>query len=113
MAFINGKEVLFSPVVNISEYEKGKKAAYDEFWDTYQRNGDRRAYTYAFCGEGWTDESFDPKYPIIVEGSLTFFMRGAKVKDKRLYIDTSAATSLYNAFYQTSLKWWTQKTWIT
>lgn len=54
-------------------YEKGKAESepagdshYDAFWDVYQKNGERTEYTGAFRGEGWTDETFDPKYNIII-----------------------------------------------
>lgn len=43
-------------------FESGKKSEYDAFWDTYQDNGKRDNYNYAFYGRGWTDETFKPKY---------------------------------------------------
>ena len=46
-------------------YDKGKQDEYDRFWDTYQNFGNKRIYTYAFGGEGWTDELLKPKYPIV------------------------------------------------
>lgn len=64
-------------------YEKGKKAQYDEFWDSYQGNGKRRNYQYAFAGNdgstysAWTDVTFKPKYDIILgagfSGTNTFW----------------------------------------
>lgn len=45
-------------------YEAGKKAEYDEFWDTYQENGNRTSYNYAFA-RVWNDKFYNPKYPII------------------------------------------------
>lgn len=45
--------------------DTGGKSFYDEFWDTYQDNGNRFAYYYAFAGFGWNDDSFNPKYNII------------------------------------------------
>lgn len=44
--------------------EQGEKDAYDAFWDTYQENGERTHYAYAFAGRGWNDEVFKPKYPL-------------------------------------------------
>lgn len=49
----------------------GKQAEYDAFWDAYQENGNRTDYRYAFGGTGWTDEIFEPKYPITVNGANT------------------------------------------
>lgn len=43
-------------------YTEGKQAEYDRFWDTYQQNGNRTNYETAFAGEGWTNETFKPKY---------------------------------------------------
>lgn len=45
-------------------FDAGKKAEYDRFWDTYQQNGNRAYYVYAFGGEGWNDDTYKPKYPI-------------------------------------------------
>lgn len=44
-------------------YEAGKKAEYDEFWDTFQENGSRTNYGYAFY-KAWNDVIFKPKYDI-------------------------------------------------
>lgn len=43
-------------------YEAGRKAEYDEFWDTYQQNGTRTDYTCAFAS--WFKEVFYPKYDL-------------------------------------------------
>lgn len=45
-------------------YDEGVQAEYDRFWDAYQDNGNRANYTQAFYGIGWTDDSYNPKYPI-------------------------------------------------
>lgn len=45
-------------------FEEGKKAEYDEFWDSYQdynRAGDCDS---RFSGRGWNDITFKPKYDI-------------------------------------------------
>lgn len=41
-------------------YEAGKQAEYDSFWDTFQENGGRYNYQYAFSG--MPKELFKPKY---------------------------------------------------
>lgn len=46
-------------------YEAGQKAEYDKFWDSFQK--DRSAYSYAFYGQGWNDETFKPKYDIVIK----------------------------------------------
>ena len=41
----------------------GKQAEYDKFWDVYQQNGKRNNYNSAFA-MGWTDDIYNPKYPL-------------------------------------------------
>lgn len=45
----------------------GKQAEYDRFWDAYQESGNRSVYQYAFSS--WTDDVYDPKYPINISVS--------------------------------------------
>lgn len=45
-------------------YDAGKQAEYDAFWDVFQQNGISKAYNYSFCGNGWNDNTFRPKYDI-------------------------------------------------
>lgn len=49
--------------------EDGKQSEYDRFWDAYQNYGNRTQYNSAFAQLGWTDETFKPKYNIVLEGS--------------------------------------------
>lgn len=46
--------------------EQGKQAEYDRFWDAYQENGKRNFYQHGFANQGWTDETFKPKYDLIL-----------------------------------------------
>jgi hypothetical protein len=63
-------------------FEEGKQSEYDAFWDAYQKNGTRTNYAYEFCGNGWTDETFKPKYDIIPKGSNgTRMFNGCGVKN--------------------------------
>lgn len=43
-------------------FSAGKKSEYDEFWDVYQKNGNRDNYGNAFTGTGWNEKTFKPKY---------------------------------------------------
>lgn len=62
-------------VAGLEEGENnGRYNAYHEFWDTYQQMGNRRHYSYAFAGYGWTDETFKPKYDIIIGNSTSTAM---------------------------------------
>lgn len=49
-------------------YEAGKQAEWNSFWDAYQQNGKRENYFCGFCYGGWTDETYNPKYPITCKG---------------------------------------------
>ncbi len=55
-------------------HESGQKSEYDMFWDTLQENGERRSYFYAFFSSGlnWTDDIYNPKYPIVCGNSSTY-----------------------------------------
>lgn len=47
-------------------YDAAAQKAYNDFWDTFQQNGDRTTYEYAFAYV-WTNEMFKPKYNINVK----------------------------------------------
>lgn len=51
-------------------HENGKTAEQESFWDTYQQYGMRTGWVYAFYGRGWTDETYNPKYPISTSGAF-------------------------------------------
>lgn len=44
-------------------YEAGKKAEYDEFWDSFKNIWQTQ---YLFAGSAWNDTTFKPKYDLIV-----------------------------------------------
>ena len=82
-------------------YEAGKKSEYDRFWDNYQYNGERRVYDVAFgtfdtvVANGWNDNNFYPKYPIIATNLCRAFKACAitnlkeRLDDCGVYLDTS------------------------
>ena len=59
-----------------SVFEAGKKSQYDEFWDSFQQNGDRKNYISAF-GSQWTKETFKPKYPIRPTNANSMFFNNS------------------------------------
>lgn len=74
-------------------YGEGQKAEYDKFWDSYQLNGNRIIYDYAFYNSsdigGWNEEEFKPKYTI-APTSANNMCRWIGVADMSVYdIDTS------------------------
>lgn len=52
-------------------FTKGKQAQYDAFWDAFQENGTRIKYEFGFAGHAWNDETFKPKYDIILGTGYT------------------------------------------
>jgi len=60
-------------------YDAGKKAEYDAFWDAFQKKGQNSNYLCSFAGDGWTADTFRPKYNIPVGyGYMTF--RNSKIE---------------------------------
>lgn len=105
----------------------GQKAEYDKFWDVYQENGERKNYQNAFWGGGWNDETFKPKYDILLNATskeyhntqtfersgitdisgVRFISSGAEwfngtfryAKITNLDLDVSSCVSMLMAFY--------------
>lgn len=67
-------------------HEYGMQAERDAFWNTFQENGERKVYNYAFSG--WVDALYDPKYPITLEAaaSLGNTFNSTKVTNTKLPI---------------------------
>ena len=85
--------------------EAGRKAEYDAFWDNYQANGARTDYAHAFRN-GWTANTFKPKYNLTVKTGNGMFSGTTIAGDLReilkecnVILDTSQATSLNSMFY--------------
>lgn len=98
-------------------FDAGKKAEYDKFWDSFQKNGTEGTYNYRFMN--WNADIFYPKYPIVFGGAQTqVFMQmnaamgeydrefdfSQRLKDCNIYLDTSEATGLNYLFYYVGTK---------
>lgn len=68
-------------------YEKGKQAAYDEFWDIYQGNGNRLNYSNAFAGYNWTPELLKPKYDMYPTNAYMMFRGNNNLIDLKQHLD--------------------------
>ena len=62
-------------------HENGKIAEQGSFWDTYQQYGMRTGWAYAFYGRGWTDETYNPKYPISTSGAFSQMFGYSNITD--------------------------------
>ncbi len=60
-------------------YEKGVSDEYDRFWDTYQDNGNRTNYSYAFYNKYWNLENFNPKYGGILTNAFNMFYSATNI----------------------------------
>ena len=94
----NNDIVLISKAVP-DVYDKGyadgqsQGGGYDEFWDSYQNNGKRTDYRYAFAGSGWNKDTYNPKYPLVVAGGgMAAYMFSNSLIKKIGDIDMSKVT---------------------
>ena len=107
----NNKQIVdgYDQIVAAS-YNNGKQEEYGRFWDTFQQNGQREDYTYAF--QFWDASIFQPKYDIVLgsgnyaTGMFSYFNKAdanaepadlvALLGGKKL--DTSKSTAVANMF---------------
>lgn len=88
------------PKVYNAGYEKGKAEGginYDTFWDAYQSNGEPMNYQLAFANNRFTNETYNPKYPIVCSNSNTtarsMFYNNTEITDTKVPIDVSAIST--------------------
>jgi hypothetical protein len=53
--------------------DTGGKSQYDAFWDKFQNNGKRTAYTACFGGDQWSNGLLNPKYDIYITSAMYTF----------------------------------------
>ncbi len=53
--------------------ERGRTAEWSDFWDAFQNNGQPTNYSGAFGADGWTVETFKPKYDIVPTNAYMIF----------------------------------------
>ena len=89
-------EIIADEVYN-KGYEKGKAEGGDSnaFWDVYQDYGNRKGYQTAFFGPGWTDETYNPKYPITVGQSSGAIFSQSLITDTK--VDIIFESTAYSA----------------
>lgn len=125
MAYLNGRKILNAKVSVVAGgdgydegYEQGKTDGYNEgynrgmrdgyeggkaeieynFWNTYQQNGNRTNYQNAFYGAGWTDEIYNPIYPIKPTVNCNSMYNISSITDTKVPIDLTAVGSNSQAF---------------
>lgn len=92
-------------------YDKGKQAEYNLLWDTLQNNGSTSGanyyykFSYSNNGVGWTDENFNPKYPLICANNTTsamaLFYANTNITDTKVPI-VALGSNIQAMFYNAS-----------
>ena len=94
---------------SISDYETGRLTEWAEFWDSYQDNGNKTNYYWAFSGAGWNDITFKPKYDLRPADAQEMFENCAITDLKSILenigvtLNTSAATNVTMMFYNSKI----------
>lgn len=70
-------------------FEAGKKAQYNEFWDTIQNKGARTNYSRAFANRNFNDVLFNPKYDFVASTMYQCFEENDLLTDIRTKSDGS------------------------
>ncbi len=84
--------------------EQGKRSEYDLFWDTFQKNGDRRYYERAFAdttngGRMWINgKNYRPKYPMKPLQAMQMYEYGYLPYEAIAAVDFSECTDFYGTF---------------
>lgn len=84
--------------------EEGKRAEYDLFWDTFQKNGQRRYYERAFAdttngGRMWVyGKNYKPKYPMKPLAAQDMYAYCFLPYEAMAAVDFSECKDFYNTF---------------
>lgn len=85
-------------------YTEGEEAQEQAFWDSYQDEGARERYDYAFAGKGWNSDTFKPKYDIKpTQASYAFYGNQMQVVFADLIEDLGIEFSTENVTYATQM----------
>jgi surface protein len=88
--------------IGSESYKEGIQAAYDEFWDAYQYNGNRTDCANCFSGRGWNYTTFKPKYDIYTTNAYMLFRYtgitdlGKALNGKKVIINTDTLQYTFN-----------------
>ena len=73
---------------------------YDQFWDAYQNSGGYVfSYAGAFGSSRWTDEVYNPKYPIVCSGGYSM----ERLFYNSAITDTKVPITAYNGIFITGM----------
>lgn len=87
-------------------FEKGKAQGgggddyYNAFWDVFLQNGNRYNFNYSFAGYGWTDVSYNPKYPFKgIKYANSMFLTSS-ITDTKQPLDFTTLSSQVGSVFQ-------------
>lgn len=90
----------------------GKLEEYNRFWNSFQKNGKRIGYAYAFGGEGWTEETFKPEYNMKPTNATYMFAKSG-IKGSLAELLTKAGVTLDTSNCDNHIRMFAECTGIT
>ncbi len=72
----------------------------DAFWDVFQQNGNRTSYIAVFAGQGWTDETYNPKYPIVATNQAGEMFKYCGITSTKVPITIDNTAGNYGVFLE-------------
>ena len=83
--------------------EVGRQAERDDFWSVYLNHGEPKNYQHGFSNGKFTDEIYNPNYPIYCHPSLTtgaqYLFSASGLSDTKVEIIVGANRGLTQSFY--------------
>ena len=80
-------------------FQAGQQAERKTFWDVFQQGGTvPQSYTYAFYGEKWTDENFNPQHPLYLGDNSNYAFLGSGITDTKVDIVLHKNANTNNLF---------------
>ena len=92
-------------------FDAGKEAYYNAIWDCIQNGGNISSETTGlFRGAFWNDDTFRPKYDVVITGAGQYFFKECCITDLKGLLEkcgktlnTSNATNLFSMFQDSTI----------
>jgi len=84
-------------------YNAGQNATREAFWKKLQSDGARTNWQYAFYGSWWSDEMYNPIYPIKIGNNNTNMYYDANITDTKVSLD-AGGTKLNYTFREAAIE---------
>lgn len=70
-------------------HDAGKLEERNAFWEVFQKGGKRTGWQYAFAYDGWTDDNYNPIYPIRIPSTNTNMYYDSGITNTKVSLDAS------------------------